>query len=54
MLGQTVTRAIFEKLKVKLLTFTVYYLQSDKQSEKMNQFIKIKLHYFLTKNSGEK
>ena len=40
-----------KKLKTKLLMFTAYHSQTNEQSEKTNQTIKITLRFFLTANS---
>lgn len=42
-------RAIFKKLKVDILTSTVYYPQTDGQSERTNQTVEIALRYYLLK-----
>jgi hypothetical protein len=43
-------RALLSKLETKLLTSIAYHLQTDEQSERINQTVKIALRFFLTKN----
>ena len=42
----------FDKLGTKLLTFMIYYPQTDKQSERTNQTIEIAFRYFFVNNFG--
>ncbi len=44
-------RTVINKLKIKLLMSIAYHSQTDKQSKKTNQIVKIALRFFLTKNS---
>ena len=43
-------KAMFKKLKTNLLLFTTYYSQTDEQSKRTNQIVKITLRYFIAKN----
>ena len=45
-------REIFKKLKMYFLIFVVYYFQTNNQSEKINQIIKIAFRYVLSINSN--
>lgn len=40
-----------KKLDIKLLMFTAYHFQTNEQSEKTNQTVKIALRFFMTANS---
>ena len=42
--------SIFEKLEINLFMSTAYHLQTDGQSERTNQTLKIVLRFFITKN----
>ena len=46
-------RAIFRKLGVSFLTFTVYHPKMDGQSERTNQTMEIGLRFFLTENPDQ-
>ena len=43
-------KALFKKLNVSFLTSTAYHLQTDGQSEQINQTVEIALQYWLTSN----
>ena len=43
-------KTTFHHLKIALLYITIYYFQTNKQSERTNQIVKIALKYFLMKN----
>jgi hypothetical protein len=44
-------RTVFNKFKIKLLMSIVYHSQTNEQSKRTNQIVKIALRFFLTKNS---
>ncbi len=44
-------RTLFEKLNIKLLMSTAYHSQTDDQSKRTNQIVKIALRFFLIENS---
>ena len=45
-------RNVFKKLSIEILTSIVYHLQTDEQSERINQTIEIILKYWTTINSS--
>ena len=46
-------KVIFKSIKIRILMSTVYHLQTDRQSECMNQSVKIALQYYMIENSEE-
>ena len=46
-------KTIFQSLEIELFYFTAYHLQSNEQSERTNQIMKIALRYYLFNNSDE-
>ena len=46
-------KTIFQSLEIELLYFTAYHSQSNEQSKRTNQIMKIALRYYLFNNSDE-